>query len=121
MEGSASSTIASFRYGIIGIGDSYPRPAKYSRQKFCPLCDARAINSPLHLTFFCPALEKFRKNHTALTSFRNICMAGDCSEDDLLKIFLNGLDWKRNPVAPSVFVSRGNDLSKILDYFLSKW
>ena len=121
MEGKACSTFAAFRYGSIGIGDRFPRPGSNSRQKYCPLCPIAVLNTPYHVAFQCSQLEQFRKTETCLSSFRNVCMAGVVTEQEIMKLFLNGLDWKGKKISKKLLIQRGNDLGSILEFFLSKW
>ena len=120
-EGLASEAIAAFRYDVTCIGNKYPRIGRDTTQRECPLCPSGFRNTVSHLAFFCPSMEKFRKEETSLGSFRNMCSAKGFSNDHIYDLFVNGDDWNENPVLVGVFLERGVDLKQLLDNFLSRW
>ena len=103
------------------IGNKYPRIGRDTTQRDCPLCPSGFRNTVSHLAFFCPSMEKFRKEETSLGSFRNLCSAKGFSNDHIYDLFVNGDDWNENPVLVGVFLERGVDLKQLLDKFLSRW
>ena len=116
-----SECIARFRYNIVNIGHRIPRPGTDTRKKFCPLCPVQTPNTPIHVAFYCPALEHTRKHLTGISSFRNMCSAKNFSEIKICQLFLNGKDWNEVSVDLDVYIERGKDLQAILDDFNSQW
>ena len=120
-EGTASATLASFRYDMANIGRKYPRVGRVGVTQHCPLCRDSSRNSVQHLAMFCPLIEKIRKEQTSIASFRNTCLFKGFSEDYTFALFLNGKDWNENPVPLTDFLDRGVELKQLLDTWLSKW
>ena len=120
-EGTASATLASFRYDMANIGRKYPRVGRVGVTQHCPLCRDNSRNTVQHLAMFCPLIEKIRKEQTSIASFRNTCLFKGFSEDYTFALFLNGKDWNENPVPLTDFLDRGVELKQLLDTWLSKW
>ena len=74
-----------------------------------------------HLALFCLAIERIRKEQTAITSFRNTCIFKGFSEDYTFQLYINGLDWNENPVVAELYLDRGRELAILLEYWLSQW
>ena len=120
-EATASTTISEFRYNMANIGHRYPRIGRVGVHKFCPLCPGNAKNCGAHLAMFCPSIEKFRAEHTSVSSFRNTCLSKGFSEDFTFELFINGLDWNKNPVEKAEYLGRGEELAVLLKDWLSRW
>ena len=116
-----SVTLAQFRYNVANMGNKYPRVGRHSVQRDCPLCPQRERNSVAHLALFCLAIERIRKEQTAITSFRNTCIFKGFSEDYTFQLYINGLDWNENPVVAELYLDRGHELAILLEYLLSQW
>ena len=89
--------------------------------KHCPLCPHNVKNSGAHMALFCPSIEKVRAEHTTVSSFRNICLAKGFSEELTFELFINGLDWNKNPVEKVEYLERGKELALLLDAWVAKW
>ena len=120
-EASASTTISEFRYNMANIGHKYPRIGRVGVHKHCPLCPHNVKNSGAHMALFCPSIEKVRAEHTSVSSFRNICLAKGFSEELTFELFINGLDWNKNPVEKVEYLERGKELALLLDAWVAKW
>ena len=120
-EAAASTTISEFRYNVANMGHRYPRIGQVGVHQYCPLCPGNVKNSGDHLAMFCPAIEYIRANHTSVSSFRNICLSKGFSDDFTYELFVNGLDWNKNPVEKAEYLERGEHLAILLNAWLSKW
>ena len=115
------ATIAQFRLSNAGLGNRYPRFAglPYVRQKLCPLCVDEVLTEA-HVIFFCPSVERFRKEFE-LNFFRTVCRTQGYGKEETFNIFINGHDWNGNPVPDTDFASRGLALDTIRGHWLSLW
>jgi hypothetical protein len=115
------ATIAQFRLSNAGLGNRYPRFAglPYVRQKLCPLCVDEVLTEA-HVIFFCPSVERFRKEFE-LNFFRTVCRTQGYGKEETFNIFINGHDWNGNPVPDTDFASRGLALDTIRGHWPSLW
>ena len=120
-ESSYSTTLSEFRYNMPPIGHKYPRVGRLSVRRLCPLCPTSKPNTASHLAFFCPYIERVRKEETSLSFFRNICSTKGFTEDRIFQLFVSGLDWNENPVQADEFLDRGRELKHVMDAWLDKW
>ena len=114
-------TIAQFRLSNAGLGNRAPRFAgfQYDRQSHCPLCHGCKLTES-HVVFFCPAVERERKQ-LDLTFFRGIFTTRGLSEETIFSHFVNGSDWNRNDISRENILDRGLALDTIRGHWLSKW
>ena len=114
-------TIAQFRLSNAGLGNRFPRfaGALYARQKSCPLCTA-AVLTEAHVIFFCPSVERFRRDFE-LNFFRTVCQTKGFSEEKTFRLYVNGYDWNEKPVDGNDFASRGLALDTLRGHWLSGW
>ena len=120
-EASASTTISEFRYNMANIGYKYPRIGRVGVHQYCPLCPDNVKNSGAHMALYCPSIENLRTEHTSVSLFRNICLAKGFSKDFTFELYINGLDWNKNPVERAEYLQRGDELAVLLDAWLKKW
>ena len=115
------STILQFRLSNAGLGNRYPRFAGvlYERLKMCPLCIGKKLTEA-HVIFFCPSVERFRKEFE-LNFFRTVCRTQGFDEEKTFSLYINGHDWNENPVPDTDYASRGLALDTLRGHWLSLW
>ena len=110
------STIAQFRLSCAGLGNKAPNIAGF-RSRHCILC-SKDLNEQ-HVAFSCPELEKFRRTHTSISTFRNHCkLVSNDSLDTSYKKFVNGQDVHGVVITRSDHKSRGCMLSVMKNAWL---
>ena len=120
-ESMCSSTLTKFRYNMAPIGNKYPRAGRAQVHQFCPVCPNNVVNSVVHLALFCPSVEGIRKDQTCISSFRNLCLSKGFTEDETFHLYVDGYDWNRNPVEAADYLQRGEDLTLLMESWLSLW
>ena len=114
-------TVAAFRLSNAGLGNRHPRfaTADYVRRVSCPLCTSSSLTEG-HVVFFCPSVEQFRRD-LDLSLFRTVCQSKGFSEEKTFSLYVNGHDWKGNPLVGVDFASRGLVMDTIRGHWLSCW
>ena len=120
-ESKYSTCLAKFRYDMVENGRKYPRCGRLYVNKVCPLCPRSIINSVSHLAMYCPSVERTRKEKTEIAFFRNVCLRKGVTEEETFSLYVNGFDWNGNLVDSADYLKRGEELSFVLNDWLSKW
>ena len=107
-----------FKYFNAPIGNREPRVG-YVRRKFCPLCGVLSILNELHL-FMCSELKSVRAT-LCIETFINLCILYGDSEKQAFSKFVEGMSQTGQYLGIEEMISRGKQLSNLLDKFLELW
>ena len=111
------SSIAEFKFQNAGLGNRAPRPG-CRRTNSCPLCSV--VLDEYHVAFCCTAVEKFRKRHTDIVVFRNVCQVKNIQPRLAFKKYVTGLEWNNTLVDTSHYSYRGVMLSLVKNEWLRR-
>ena len=118
-ENELSSMITKFKFDHADLGNKAPRPG-YNRKPFCPLCPVLQRTSCFHLLFVCHSLAPLRVT-TGIQSFINSTSINGISLESAFKMFVNGLDSNKKPVAIETYFERAKCMTDMRLEWLSKW
>ena len=114
-------TLAQFRLSNAGLGNRFTRfpGVACAPRPSCPLCTSLSL-SEAHVAFFCPAVEKFRRE-LGLDYFRRLCWLRNNREVETFSLFVNGLDCNGAAVSFEDNCDCGLALDTIRGHWLAQW